>query len=366
MENTTILRYSHFKADIHGHGGDRRTSQINELLESAGFKIQDCGNYPLATNRWSRYSSGIKFLIRNRLEVYPDHRLISVCGHHYQNQKSTLEKCQDHKLLLWESTQNYLVPYITKEQQVKLIAVPQNIESLAPNSFDSFTKESFPYNLNNEIRALTYSDSVFCISREEQWLLKLLGIEADFLPYYPTKNILLNLLNIRELRNKNSTKIRFLILGTCFNTPTKIGMIEQIQWLSKMKSRYDFEVDIAGYGTETLAEHCQQTNFNLIGSVEPEKLNHLLSNAKAILVHQQAGVGALTRIPEMLIAGIPVIANANACRSAFGYSGVYCYDSEEELEALMKQDLDVPPVVPRPQAAETRFIQRVTELANCD
>ena len=122
-------------------------------------------------------------------------------------------------------------------------------------------------------------------------------------------------------------------------------------------------MDIAGYGTEVLAEYCQQANFNLIGSVAPEKLNYLLSNTQAILVHQQAGVGALTRIPEMLIAGIPVIANANACRSAFGYSGVHCYDTQEELEALMKNHLEVPPIIPRPHAAEKRFIDRLTELS---
>ncbi len=364
MENTTIIRYSHFKADIHGHGGDRRNYQVHELLKSAGLKIQDYGTNPLAGNKWSRYSSGIKFLVKNRLKIYPDYRLISICGNHYQNQKNTLKKCQNNKLLLWESTNNYLVPYIAKEHNIKTIAVPHNIESLVPGSLDIFTKETFPNNLQNEIAGLAYSDAVFCISREEQWLLKLLGIEADFLPYYPPENILLNLLNIRELRNKNYTKNRFLILGTCFNPPTKIGMIEQIQWLSKIQSCVDFEVDIAGYGTETLAEHCQQTNFNLMGSVEPEKLNHLLSNARAILVHQQAGVGALTRIPEMLIAGIPVIANANACRSAFGYAGVHCYDSEEELEFLLKQDLDVPPVIPRPEAAEKRFIERIQELSH--
>lgn len=366
MKNTTILKYSHFKADIHGHGGNHRTSQIHELLNSAKIKIQDCPDTSILKSKWNRYSNGLKFLTKTKFKIYPDYRLVGLCGHYYQNLKEAMEKYNHNKLLLWEHTQNYLAPYIAQEQQFKIVAVPHNLESLVPNSLDVFTKESLPNSLRNEIKFIAQSDAIFCISREEQWLLKLFGVDADFLPYYPPQSLLSNLLEIRKLRNSHTSKHRLLILGTCFNPPTKIGIIEQIQWLSRIKSRLNFEVDIAGYGTETLAEHCQQYNFNLIGSVEPEKLNYLLSNAKAILVHQQAGAGVLTRIPEMLIAGIPVIANANACRSAFGYSGVYCYDSKEELESLIEQDLDIPPVIPRPEAAEKRFIQRITELANCE
>ncbi len=358
----TILRDSCFQVDNNGHGGNHRTSQINDLLQSADFKIKDYENISVSKDRWSRYSNGLKFLARNKFKISPNYKLVSACGHQYQTRKKIIEKHQNLKVLLWENTKNYIVPYIAKEQQVKIVAIPQNLESLVPEHLDSFTKEGLPHSLNNEIKSLERCDAVFCISREEQWLLKLFGINADFLPYYPPKSILSNLLNLRELRNINLDKKRFLILGTCFNQPTKIGMTEQIKWLTTIRQHFDFEVDIAGYGTETLAEHCQHANFNLIGSVDSENLNQLLVSAKAILVHQQAGVGALTRIPEMLIAGIPVVANANACRSAFGYSGVHCYDSHDELAVLLKQNLNTPNILPRPQVAEKRFIDRMTEL----
>ena len=358
----TILRYSSFKADINGHGGHHRTAQINELLDLAGFKIQDYESSPFTKNykdKGIRYINGIKCLSKIKFKISPHYRLVGVCGHYYQN----IKKYKHIKLLLWEDTRNYIIPYLAQEQKVKVVAIPHNIESLAPGSFDELTKERLPNSLYNEIKSMAESDTVFCISREEQWLLKLFGINADFLPYYPPQSLLSKLLKIRELRNVSAAKNRFLILGTCRNKPTEIGMIEQIQLLSRIQPRLDFKVNIAGYGTEILAEHCQQANFNLIGSVDPDKLKQLLVDAKAILVHQQAGVGALTRLPEMLIAGIPVIANANAARSAFGYSGVHFYDSEEELEALITKDLKVPDILPRPQAAEKRFIDRMTELS---
>jgi hypothetical protein len=78
--------------------------------------------------------------------------------------------------------------------------------------------------------------------------------------------------------------------------------------------------------------------------------------AIAVLIYQEAGVGALTRIPEMLIAGILVIANSNTCRSAYNYDGIYCYDDDYELIKLMESELGLPEILPRPVEAERRFI----------
>ncbi|NJR76340.1 MAG: glycosyltransferase family 4 protein [Scytonema sp. CRU_2_7] len=141
-------------------------------------------------------------------------------------------------------------------------------------------------------------------------------------------------------------------------------MIQQIQLLNQISKNVDFHIDIAGYGTEQLQEYCDGPNFTLHGTVDQGKLNYLLSNVKAILVHQKAGAGALTRIPEMLIAGVPIIANSNACRSAFDYPGVYCYDNQVELAAFMNKSLDFPPILERPVAAERRFIDCFKHLVS--
>lgn len=358
--DNSILHDSIFEVDPNGHGGNHRTAQIAELVSAAGLEISE--GEKIGTTRWSRYVNGIYLLAKYKLNIYPSYSLVGVCGHQYQIYQHAFTKHPGKKLLLWESTANHIAPYAAKDTKFKIIAIPQNLESLVVGHVDFLTRKSLPESFESEIKHFSIADAVFCISREEQWLLKLRGINADFLPYYPPESIFLNLLEVRKLRNQLQNK-RFLILGSVINPPTRLGMIEQIQWLNRIRKKIPFEVDIAGYGTEQLKEYCDRPSLTLHGTVDPQELNNLLINAKAVLLHQRATSGALTRIPEMLIAGIPAIANSNACRSAFSYPGVYCYDNESELAELMSKQLDSPSVLQRPIEAEKRFIDCLKQLA---
>ncbi|PSB35720.1 glycosyltransferase [Stenomitos frigidus] len=356
---TAILRSSKFKTDPNGNGGQRRSAQIQELVIQAGLEACDINLY--STNRIDRYVGGLIFLAKHKFNAYPSHRVISLCGKQSKIYYDNLNQHKGSKLLLWEDTENYIAPYVAKDFDFNILALPHNLESLVPDQRDPFTYQPLPDSFANEAKQLAKANAVFCIAREEQWLLKLYGIDADYLPYYPPQPILSNLLELRQLR-QDTAPHRFLILGTAINPPTRIGMIEQIQWLSEISQGVNFTIDIIGYGTETLKDYCCDPRFTLHGTVDSGKLNHLLLNAKAVLAHQKAGVGALTRIPEMLIAGVPVIANANACRSAFSYPGVYCYDSRDELVAQMSRTLDTPSILERPADAETRFINCLKKL----
>jgi hypothetical protein len=65
----------------------------------------------------------------------------------------------------------------------------------------------------------------------------------------------------------------------------------------------------------------------------------------------------------MLIAGVPVIANGNACRSSFEYDGIYPYEDQTELkEILSNSELPFPQMLARPRCAEERFIKTLREL----
>lgn len=355
----TILRNSVFEAKADGNGGHRRTAQIDELVRLAGFAVKDVK--PLPSTRLERYQLGIRFLLRNSFPI-SSVRTAAVCGHEYLNHKTNFEQHLGKKVILWEKTVTFTTVHAAKEFGFKVIALPHNIESLVPGQSDPYTHKPLPESLENELQHLAKADAIFCISREEQWLLKLRGIDADFLPYYPAKPILEELLKVRELR-QDSQKKRFLILGSANNSPTYQGMLQQIEWLSQINDKDEFEVDIAGYCTELLAPHCNHPKFNLIGAVDAQKLHYLMLNAKAVLVHQQAGAGALTRIPEMLIAGIPIIANSNACRSAYDYPGIYCYDNQSELVGLINRTFEDPPLLNRPLDAEQRFIQCLRDFA---
>lgn len=357
--NNNILCITSFLPDLSGHGGNRRTAQIAELIESAGLGIENAKH--TGSTRFARYIRGISIYARNNFNHLKGYSILGTWGHSYIGYKTSFEQHLGHKLAIWESTADPVVTYLAEDNKYKTIAVPQNIESLVASYGDYPNLKSVLSNLENEVCHLAKSDAIFCISREEQWLLKLFGIESDFLPYYPAKQIFNELLDIRKSRT-SSEKSRFLVLGTANNPPTLIGMIEQIKILVEIRKEVSFEVDIAGYGTESLGEHCIDANINLLGTISVSKLHDLMKGAIAVLIHQKAGVGALTRIPEMLIAGIPVIANANACRSAFTYEGTYCYDDKSELAELMTKNLSMPEVLPRPKEAEKRFIDSLLAL----
>jgi hypothetical protein len=358
----SILLDSFFEAKASGHGGNRRSAQILELLDRSGVPVTRFDRQLLTTAR-DRYLAAIHavlnpqtthFVRRHRIQLGRSLNGLAFCGFQRQLYDRVLSQNKSSKLLLWEATKNYVAPYIAKDKGINVIAMPHNLESFVPD------QTAFHESLSTEIQALAKADIVFCIAREEEWLLRLHGVNAHYLPYYPPQAIEQHLLKIRRDR---TPKNRCLILGSAGNPPTRQGMIEQIQWLKQLRPHLTFEVDIAGYKTESLQEYCDD-RFTLHGTVNDEQLSTLLTQTKTALIHQTPSSGALTRIPELLIAGIPVIANGNACRSAFNYAGIYCYDDLYELLDRLNQPLEPPPLLPRPVAAEKRFIDAIHHLSH--
>lgn len=359
----TVLIDAFYTAGIDGHGGDHRTSQILELLAHAKLTPSIVAK-PTFTTQRDRYMAGIRSMLNSKalqfIAQHPRHSIASpasIVHFGFQNQiyGQALRQHQGSKLLLWETTKHFAAPNIAREKGFNVIALPHNLDCFV------LPPEQFQQNFSIEIEALRAAHAVFCISREEQWLLKLRGIHADYLPYYPCKSILARLLEIRQSRT-NSRKKNLLILGSAGNIPTFQGMVEQIQWLRSIRNDQEFQVDIVGYRTESLQPYCEHDDFVVHGSATPEELKNFMTHATVALVHQRAAAGVLTRIPELLIAGIPVIANSTACRSAFGFSGVHCYDTEAELAALLTEAFEMPEVLPRPIAAEQRFIDQALQL----
>jgi hypothetical protein len=169
------------------------------------------------------------------------------------------------------------------------------------------------------------------------------------------------LLGIRA-RRRAATPTRLLLLGSIGNPPTAAGMRELLHLLGSLPGGRALPVDIAGFGTEALAPHLIGTSYRLHGSVNQELLADLLVQAKVLLAHQTAAAGALTRIPEMLCAGVPVVANPVAARSATELPGVHIYDSTAGLEELIHLHFESPPVPEKPVHAEQLLIQELAAL----
>lgn len=357
-----VLRCSRFKPLLHSHGGAHRTAQLEELLVSHGCKVKDIPPSPSGWPWLLRYYNASKFLLHNNFKISPKLSTINFLGNQITTMNRSLEKLDEAHVLIWEHTALSIVPYFAKEKKIAVVAAPQNLESLVSDNVDFFSQKKAPEYFFDEIEVLSHCSKVFCISREEQWLLKQFDIDAAYLPYYPCRELIQDFLDIREKRNE-SLKGGFLIVGSASNPPTFEGMKKQIEMLDPFLEQESYKVDIVGLKTETLKYFSNNPYFHFHGRVETKELNEKRISAKAVLIHQNAGVGALTRIPEMLMCGIPVIASSNAARSYFGYSGLYVYDSEEELYEYMRRDLPVPEIPSRPVREEKRFLKTLESLS---
>lgn len=334
---------SKFTPNPFGDGGSKRTAQIVELLRDNDINyIDDSFILPKSLSPaellnlsfrafvfigksvgWKRYPSlkskinAIKY-IALRLPVIYDK---------YVGQDVTF---------IWESTisGNYGYPYLMKAAGARIVAFPHNLESLVPTQIDSQTKKEAPAWLLEEIERLSLCDTVYAISKEECWLLRQFGINASYLPYYPPREAKEYFIGIRDKRESRSAneKHKFLLLGSATNPPTRNGMQKLVN--EAARRCLDFDLYIAGYQTETL-NIPDNDNIHFLGTLSKEELEKSLILTDAILIYQPPTSGALTRIPEMLISGIPVFANFDAARNYHNIDDVTVFQSFDELFAQL-------------------------------
>ena len=257
----------------------------------------------------------------------------------------------------------YGYPYLAKAVGKKIIAVPHNLESLCCPALDlqsgKFKLEWLP----EDIKRLKMCDAVFCISKEETWLLQIHGVNAYYLPYYPPKLAEEYLLSIRKKReDRESNKmLKFLVLGSATNPPTRQGMEEVLDYLGSQEE-LPFEIHVAGYRTECL-EKKSHSQIAYHGTLSNEALEQLLVETDALIINQSATSGALTRIVEHLIAGIPVMASFGASRDCYQTPHVKVFDSLDTLIKLMESFHPVVAEMPqRNGESEQMFIDKVNRL----
>jgi hypothetical protein len=211
------------------------------------------------------------------------------------------------------------------------------------------------------LRYLNYCQKIFTISDNEEQLLLANGLNTTYLPYYPARAAESFLLDIRE-KKKNHVKSlsdkrkNILLLGTFYNTPTANGYIELIKGI---KDKKELNIHVAGFGSEQLAGMFTEPNIKICGSVSNKNLSDLIINADYGVIHQQPSGGSLTRIPELLIAGLPLLVNKYAARSNSNLKGVNIYNTYSELLQILDEPVvDMPPILLKP-AQELFFIDYI-------
>lgn len=355
---TTLLRWTRFASNPYGTGGEKRSAQIRALCEAAGFAVADMQPPPGAI-RWRARLAGMAVRWRLGRHASVDGAGTGLLGYRSLFYRDALTRHRGARLLLWETTYDSILPTLARAAGYRLMALPHNLESLVTEAAFADPRHDVVAGLVREIRRLQLADAVFTISKEERWLLEARGLDPHYLPFHPDPVLAEACSRIRRARvaqgrADGSIAGPLLLLGSAFNPATERGMRWQLAQL-RAAPRPSGGVVVIGPQTETRFGDLAIPGVRFCGAVTWEELTQHLATCSAVLIHTFGGAGAVTRIPEALAAGVPVIANENAARDQYGTTGVYVYDDPAGFHALVQAALPIPPPPPRPVAAEARF-----------
>jgi hypothetical protein len=361
LDTKKLIFLNRFSFNLKTHGGSRRDAQIYEIFANFNLETKD------KLVEEIKYNSVIKKAIS---KIWPVEQIMELTKKKvafateykfwqkdfrediFKRKKvaykliSIIKKKFKMGTVIFDDPIYYypLLKYL-KKNNFKVIGCMQNLESLVPGNFIPATQKEL---LIRELKILSLCDLVITISREEDFLLKNIGIRTLFLQYYPCNEILEQLKSLRLLREKTE-KRNLLLLGSASNKPTLFGMIKAIEVWQEYQLHKDLgNLIVAGYGTEELKNHCEVEGIKLIGTLDDNHLIEILSKVKAIICYQEKGSGTLTRIMEMLIGNVPVLANRHAVRSYYGFKGIFEFTSFDEfkdpkkINQFMKQKIPVP------------------------
>lgn len=342
----TVIRYTKFVGNPHGDGGSKRSVQIEEYWKQQGVEfIEEKFLLPkkytkLQAVRWC--IRAIRFISKNvGWKKFPTLKdTINAILAYALRLPAIYDKYKGQEVVfLWENTNDVAALYLMKAAGAKIIAYPHNLESLVPTQVDPISHRKAPYWLYEEIERLKLCDEVYAISKEETWLLQLFGVNAMYFPYFPAKVIEQELLvtkSKREAYHRNDTQEKsYLILGSATNPPTRMGMQTLIDYFGS-KDNLSYTIHVAGYQSETL-KYAQHPKIVYHGTMDVYDLDALQIQVDGIIINQPTTSGALTRIVENRLAGIPIYANFGAARDFYNLPDVHVYESFEDLERLLSK-----------------------------
>ncbi len=343
-----IVYYSRFLPTYQAGGGSRRLLQLLDLLSPMNLRLVNTLDSTKTGNRERK-----TFFAKRQEEK----RKLQFLSHWDTAHRSYVEKLWN-MATVWAAMHSdpmtlppvvmddpiYFLPLFEqlKEERRPIIAVCHNLESL------STAQVANSHQLNllcKEIEVLGQCDLVITISREETFLLQNLGINAVYLPYYPPAKARDRLSAIRNLR-KGTEKQHFLLLGTANNLATRQGMLTFIKaWEDLGLGSNDKQLLVAGYGTDKL-ERYRTEGVRYLGQLTDDGLDSLLQTIKCCICYQEQAAGALTRISEMLFAGIPIVANSHAARTYYNQYGVIEFSALSNLREALDESVDLEGHVP--------------------
>jgi len=332
-----VIYFSRFHAICEAGGGCRRTAQIMADLEGLDVTFISSRDHSWDYRALPEYAEYLEWggLPEEYAGNWQPGRLQDVAFQHFVSWSWSQELRRRGKLkLALVDDPLYFSPLVSylSNAGIPVVALCHNIESLSRAQLQGQGQRKL---LNLELSYIELCSLVVTISREETFLLRNLGINTLYHPYYPVTDVHERMLAIRNSRT--SAGKDFLLVGTANNAPTMKGMQEVMQkWGSLNKSLAGARLFVAGYGSEPLEAFADGEKVIYKGVLSDADLDALLSDIGACIAYQEDGSGALTKICEFLVAGIPVLANSHAARSYYNVPGLVEFSGIGDLARATK------------------------------
>ena len=365
-DSPALLRWTRFTDNPIGTGGEKRSAQIRALVEAAGFVVADM-HPPPSVPRARAWWAGLRWRLRLGRHASVDGAGPGLLGYRAVFYREALARHPGPRLLLWETTYDTVLPCLARAAGFRIIALPHNLEAFVSEAAFADPRHQVLTDLAAEVDRLGRADVIFTIAKEERWLLQSRGLEPHYLPFFPDPVLAADCAAIRaqrasRARADGTVPGPLLLLGSAFNPATARGMQLQLAWL-RQGGLPPAGAVVVGPQTERVLAAVAFPGVQLRGGLTQPALRELLESCSALLIHTVGGAGAVTRIPEALLAGIPVIANTNAARDQHGRPGVHVYDDPAEFCRLAAQPLPQPPSPTPPVAEERRFQSTLRAMA---
>lgn len=211
-----------------------------------------------------------------------------------------------------------LFPYlgVATANGLPTLIFAENYECLAHRRTAVQTSRDFApalRDLSGELALLAQADARLMISRVEAGFLTGLGVlRTWYYPYRPAGMVSERFLQIRTMRQSCARTTGLCIaLGSATHWPTRDSFVWLVHQVQQHGLPPGWNLVLMGSGTEAvLASFPGLPNVKALGTVSNEVLATYLSTAEVALIPCVRGFGALTRLPELSAAGLPVLASA--------------------------------------------------------
>ena len=311
-----IIQHSLFEPNSYGHGGNRRTAQITEMLTTfdndvliLGYNLPNRNSSFLQLLRYALFGMCTAVLHPKIFSLSPTVSTVVNFGYFARQLNAAIKSSEPKQvLLIWESTIPAMFPVVRKlsRKGVVVIAFPHNVESLSEAvSQGNYSRSQMHRWLRFELNALSLAKRIFCISPHDTWLYCNWGLNASTWAYQVSDFVAGKMSSIKKLREE-SIKDTLLIVGTSSNEATKSGMKTLMDAYLIGKKNHRLSVVSSGMSANIGEEY---PGIDFFPNLADEQFNQILVRTQAIIVFQNWGTGQLTRIHEAHQMGIPVYGN---------------------------------------------------------